>query len=93
MDVCRVISRRYVLVCDVAPAVGRSPLQCTQNEILSVADAIVDQGLDKLGYEYLVMDDCWSATTRNATGHLQPEPSQFPLGFEYLTCTCSPQAG
>lgn len=59
--------------------------KCTQSEIMSVADAIVAQGLDKLGYEYLVMDDCWSSTTRNATGHLQPEPSQFPLGFEYLT--------
>ncbi len=28
-------------------------IQCTQSEIMSVADAIVDQGLDKLGYEYV----------------------------------------
>lgn len=27
-------------------------VQCTQSEILSVADAIVDQGLDKLGYQF-----------------------------------------
>lgn len=28
---------------------------CTEQEIMSVADAIVEQGLDKLGYEYINM--------------------------------------
>jgi alpha-galactosidase len=31
-----------------------------------------------------VQDDCWSATTRNATGHLQPEAAQFPSGMQAL---------
>lgn len=71
---------------------------------MSIADAIVEQGLDKLGYQYVIslrnrlhqlvtpcgrryvlMDDCWSDTSRNATGHLQPKASQFPHGFNYLT--------
>ena len=30
---------------------------------------------------YLSLDDCWSAKTRNATGHLQPDPKQFPNGM------------
>jgi alpha-galactosidase len=30
------------------------------------------------------MDDCWSATTRDANGNLQPEPSQFPNGMKAL---------
>lgn len=29
----------------------------------------------------IVMDDCWSDTKRNATGHLLPAASQFPNGM------------
>ena len=39
---------------------------------MSAAAGIVAQGLDKLGYEYINMDDCWSAETRDANGNLQP---------------------
>jgi hypothetical protein len=45
--------------------------RCYAHEIKSVADAIVEQGLDKLGYQYVNMDDCWSATTRDSSGQLQ----------------------
>lgn len=37
---------------------------------------------DKLGYKYIVMDDCWSSKNRSATGELMPEPSQFPNGLK-----------
>ncbi|EDQ92942.1 uncharacterized protein MONBRDRAFT_30876 [Monosiga brevicollis MX1] len=57
---------------------------CTEKEIMSVVDGIIEQGLDKLGYKYINMDDCWSAQTRNATGHLQPNAKQFPNGLKYL---------
>lgn len=43
---------------------------------------MVAEGLDKLGYRFVNMDDCWSAKTRNATGHLQPDPTQFPHGLK-----------
>lgn len=59
--------------------------KCTETEIMSVADAIVSQGLDKLGYKYIVMDDCWSSKTRDANGQLQPNNTQFPSGFPHLT--------
>ena len=32
---------------------------------------MVAQGLDKLGYQYVNMDDCWSATSRDSNGQLQ----------------------
>jgi len=48
------------------------------------ADAIVEQGLDKLGYKYVSLDDCWSAKTRDADGNLQPESKQFPNGMKAL---------
>ena len=52
------------------PAIGLLD-RCYAHEIKSVADAIVAQGLDKLGYQYVNMDDCWSATTRDGAGQLQ----------------------
>jgi hypothetical protein len=45
--------------------------RCYAHEIKSVADAIVDQGLDQFGYQYVNMDDCWSSTSRDSTGQLQ----------------------
>jgi alpha-galactosidase len=29
-------------------------------------------------------DDCWSATTRDAQGNLQPDAKQFPSGLKSL---------
>eukprot|EP00935_MAST-01C_sp_MAST-1C-sp1_P002671 g2671.t1 len=52
--------------------------------VKSIADSIVEQGMDKLGYKYVCLDDCWSATTRNATGHLQAEADAFPSGMKAL---------
>jgi hypothetical protein len=32
------------------------------------------------GAQYVLMDDCWSDTSRDANGNLQPNMQQFPLG-------------
>jgi hypothetical protein len=55
--------------------------RCYAHEIKSVADAIVEQGLDKLGYQYVNMDDCWSATSRDSNGQLQVA---FPFVSTYF---------
>ena len=47
------------------------------------ADAFVDIGLKKAGYEYMVVDDCWSKRTRDPeTDRIVPEPSKFPNGMK-----------
>jgi len=51
---------------------------------MSIADAIVDTGLDKLGYRFVNLDDCWSASTRDETGQLQPNATRFPEGMKAL---------
>ena len=61
-------------------------LRCTKalnaKALQAYADAIVDRGLRDLGYQTLVIDDCWSMSTRNpTTGKLQPDPDQFPKGI------------
>lgn len=41
-------------------------------------------GMQELGYEYINMDDCWSATERDANGNLQPDPDRFPNGLKVV---------
>lgn len=50
--------------------------------IKQTADKIVALGLDKLGYEYVNIDDCWMLTDRDAQGHMVPDPETFPSGMK-----------
>lgn len=52
----------------------------TAQDIMDAADAIVRQGLDKLGYHYVNMDDCW-AQGRYPNGTIYPDPVAFPNGI------------
>ncbi len=37
-----------------------------ENLIKQTADKIVEMGLDKLGYKYVNIDDCWNAVERDS---------------------------
>ncbi len=53
--------------------------------ILETADAIVNLGLDKVGYKYVVVDDGWEAKDRDpVTGRLVADPVKFPHGMKYV---------
>ncbi len=52
--------------------------------IRQTADKMVETGLRDAGYEYLVIDDCWSMRTRGANGELRPDPEKFPNGIKPL---------
>jgi hypothetical protein len=49
--------------------------------IKEMADRLVDDGYLALGYEYIIIDDCWMASTRDNQGRLQPDPERFPSGM------------
>ncbi len=50
------------------------------------ADAFVDLGLKDAGYQYVVIDDCWSLRTRDAkTERIVPDPEKFPQGMKALS--------
>lgn len=59
---------------------------CAINEtvIRETADALISTGLADLGYVYVNIDDCWSSTTRNLEGDLEPDPKTFPSGIKAL---------
>ncbi|WP_336781666.1 glycoside hydrolase family 27 protein [Paenibacillus illinoisensis] len=52
--------------------------------IRDVADVFVTEGYLDAGYEYIVIDDCWSLKERNADGNLVPDPAKFPSGMKAL---------
>jgi alpha-galactosidase len=58
---------------------------CHVNEaiIRSAADQMVASGMKGVGYQYVVIDDCWHGE-RDANGNIQPDPKLFPAGIKAL---------
>ncbi len=52
--------------------------------IVETADQMVKSGLLAAGYEYLVIDDCWSEKMRDENGRLVADPVKFPHGMKYV---------
>ncbi len=56
-----------------------------ENAILSVANALVDQGLAKAGYRIVWLDFGWASGKRDSRGDLIIDPQQWPHGLAWLT--------
>lgn len=52
--------------------------------IKETAQVMIDSGMQKAGYVYIVLDDCWSAKERDANGNLVADPEKFPGGMKAL---------
>ena len=50
--------------------------------IFDTADIMVEKGLLAKGYEYLVIDDCWSLRERDSNERLVADPEKFPHGMK-----------
>src|SRR6185437_14261605 len=46
------------------------------------AQAMVADGLKAAGYDYVNIDDCWMATSRDRAGNLVADPTRFPGGIK-----------
>ena len=56
----------------------------SENLFREMADAMVEKGFHKAGYEYIIIDDCWLDHKRSPEGKLQPDPKRFPNGIKAL---------
>ncbi|WP_211188411.1 glycoside hydrolase family 27 protein [Gordonia asplenii] len=56
----------------------------TEAQVKAQADALVSTGLRDAGYRYVVVDDCWNASTRTKDGALQSDSTRFPDGMSSL---------
>ena len=62
------------------------PSQCISQQLyVDMADRLVELGLDKLGYKYVNIDDCWSANIRSEDGELEEDKDRFPRGIKWLS--------
>jgi len=52
---------------------------CDEDEIKSIAKAMASNGMKELGYEYILLDDCW-AGGRLPNGTIYAEIDRFPSG-------------
>jgi len=66
-------------------AVGECGLDlCTEKQVRETADALISSGLKAVGYEWIILDDCWHPQTRSSSGELVPNPKFFPNGMKVV---------
>ena len=58
--------------------------------IRQMADVMVEKGYRDAGYEYLVIDDCWSLKQRDENGLLVADPEKFPHGMKAVADGMTP---
>ena len=63
--------------------------------IRQMADVMVEKGYRDAGYEYLVIDDCWSPDASAARTALLtcPNPEKFPHGMKAVGRLCAQPRG
>ena len=52
--------------------------------IMEMADTMAAEGYREAGYEYVIIDDCWSLKER-VDGRLVADPALFPHGMKYVS--------
>ena len=57
---------------------------CRERLLMMMADVMAADGYLEAGYQYVTVDDCWLANTRDKDGRLQPDPTRFPRGMKHL---------
>ena len=75
-------------MCEVPPMGWNSWNTFTENInedlVKEIVDSMKEQGFLEAGYEYVVMDDCWSLKERDSEGRLVADPEKFPGGIKAL---------
>lgn len=71
----------------LTPAMGwnswnRFGCDIDENIIKSNGRRILDLGLDRFGYKYVNIDDCWLLPGRDSNGHIIVDPIKFPKGMK-----------
>ena len=60
-------------------------LDINEEVVVKTAENMVKSGLKDAGYEYVVVDDCWSLKERDKDGKLVADPEKFPHGMKWLS--------
>ena len=55
----------------------------SQDLLLDTSSTLISSGLRDVGYNYVVLDDCWSSE-RNSKGKLVADKEKFPKGMKWV---------
>lgn len=55
-----------------------------QTVIQNTAQSLISSGLAKAGYQYVILDEGWQASSRDSTGRQQANATKFPSGIKGL---------
>lgn len=62
------------------------PDECISDKLFRrMADRMVEDGYKDVGYEYIIIDDCWMEKERDANGKLVADRKRFPFGIKDLS--------
>jgi alpha-galactosidase len=57
--------------------------EVSESLLLDTSKILLSSGLKDVGYEYVVLDDCWS-DGRNEQGYLNVDLKKFPSGMKHI---------
>ncbi len=52
--------------------------------VKETAEVLIANGMQKAGYKYIVIDDCWETMERDKNGNLVADPKKFPSGMKAM---------
>lgn len=62
-------------------SIGGEPNEQIMHDLI---DVVIKEGLDKLGYNYINIDEGWEAWNRTADGKLTYDVNKYPSGMKAL---------
>lgn len=57
---------------------------CNEAYVMQAATAMQSNGMQSHGYHWVLLDDCWAATSRTPTGQITWDTDRFPHGIPFL---------
>lgn len=55
----------------------------SEDLLLSTSKKLIDFGLQDVGYDHVVLDDCWH-DVRGEDGYVTPDKKKFPNGMKVI---------
>lgn len=71
--------------CTETPGIPCYADYCSESEILDIAKFMSSSGLLELGYQWILLDDCWAGQQRATDGSITEDLKRFPSGMRNFT--------
>ncbi|KAH9213580.1 alpha-galactosidase [Leptodontidium sp. 2 PMI_412] len=75
----------FAILLGYGSAVNNGLARVPQLGWVNTAQILIDSGLRDVGYNYVVLDDCWASMARDSDDMLVADPVKFPNGMNYVS--------